>query len=586
MTSSCGRYVLAYNGEIYNHDAIRRELDAANVGFVWQGHSDTEILLAALSLWGVSKTLGRVNGMFAFAFWDAVEKTLFLARDRMGEKPLYYGHSGGCFLFGSELKALAAHPQWQGEVNRDALALYLRHSCVPSPYSIYQGISKLPPAHFIAIREGGHVVDEPQCYWNLAEVAAAGAVDAARAGKTPGALTDELDALLRDAVGSRMVADVPLGSFLSGGYDSTMVAAQMQAQSDRPVKTFSIGFHDSVFNEADHAKAVAEHLGTDHTELYVTPDQALAVIPDLPTIYDEPFSDSSQIPTFLVSKMASADVSVALSGDGGDELFGGYNRHVIGPRVWSRVSRLPYVLRKVAGSLIAQLAQRNIQGGMQVLPARWRLPNIANKLEKLADATRARDGVDFYRALVSHWKDPASLVIGAKEPETSLTRTSALPELPGLCEQMMYLDQVTYLPDDILTKVDRASMAVSLEARVPLLDHRLVEFAWQIPTELKVRNGQGKWLLREVLDRYVPRELMERPKKGFGIPLEQWLYGPLREWAEELLNEERLRREGFFDPLPIRIMWEDFLSGKTRFQYHLWDVLMFQAWLEANPAAH
>lgn len=586
MTSPCGRYVLVYNGEIYNHGTIRRELDAVKGGWGWQGHSDTETLLAALSFWGMRKTLDRLNGMFAFALWDAVEKTLFLARDRMGEKPLYYGHSGECFLFGSELKALTIHPHWQGEVNRDALALYLRHSHVPSPYSIYQRIFKLPPAHFVAIRDGGRLVDEPQCYWNLADVALAGAAHAATGEASSEALMAELDAVLRDAVGCRMVSDVPLGAFLSGGYDSTMVVAQMQAQSDRPVKTFSIGFHDNVFNEADHAKAVAEHLGTDHTELYVTPGEALAVVPDLPTIYDEPFSDSSQIPTFLVSRIARKDVTVSLSGDGGDELFGGYNRHVIGPKVWSRASRLPDPLRKLAGRLIAQVGKQNVQGVLQILPAKWRIPNIANKLEKLADAMKANDGVDFYRTLVAHWKDPASVVIGSREPETSLTRLEALPELPGLCELMMYLDQVTYLPDGILTKVDRASMAVSLEGRVPFLDHRLVEFAWRVPTEFKVRNGRGKWLLREVLDQYVPRELMERPKKGFGIPLEQWLCGPLREWAEALLSEERLRREGFFYPLPIRKMWGDFVAGKGGFHYQLWDVLMFQAWLEANPAAH
>ena len=579
MHSPCGRYVLVYNGEIYNHQDLRRNLTAEGGAFDWRGHSDTETLLAALRHWGIQGALERLNGMFAFALWDAAERQLFLARDRMGEKPLYYGRSGGSFLFGSELKALAVHPDWQREVDRDALALYMRHNCVPAPWSIYKGIAKLPPAQYVVIGEGGRSVGEPQCYWDLGQVAEQGVANAAG---EPEALTDELEALLRDAVGRRMAADVPLGTFLSGGHDSTAVAALMQIESERPVKTFSIGSHAESYNEAQHAKAVAEHLGTDHTELYVTPEDAMAIIPNLPSMYDEPFADSSQIPTFLVSQLARQHVTVTLSGDGGDELFSGYNRHIVGPKLWRQVSTLPRWIRRAAGQSLDAIAQSDVERWVSRLPRRFRTQNLGNKLEKMASAMQASTGSAFYKDLASHWKDPGSVVLGGREPTTLLDRTDEQPDLPGLRERMMYLDMMTYLPDDILTKVDRASMAVSLEARVPLLDHRLIEFAWRVPTEYKYRNGQGKWLLRQVLYRYVPRELMDRPKMGFGVPIEHWLRGPLREWAEELLDERRLREEGFFDPAPIRRMWEEHVSGKRRWHYHLWDVLMFQAWQEEH----
>ena len=577
MVSPCGRYVLVYNGEIYNHRDLRRELEREGGAFDWRGHSDTETLLAALRHWGVEGALRRLNGMFAFALWDARERTLYLARDRMGEKPLYYGRSGDAFLFGSELKALVVHPEWQGEVDRNVLASYLRHNYVPAPWSIYRGIFKLPPAHFVTVREGGNQVGEPQCYWDLGQVADRGV---AAADGDPQALADELDTLLRDAVHRRMEADVPLGAFLSGGYDSTTVVALMQAQSERPIKTFSIGFHEKEYNEARHAKVVAEHLGTDHTELYVTPEEAMAVIPQLPNIYDEPFSDSSQIPTFLVSQLARQHVTVALSGDGGDELFCGYNRYVLGYQVWSKLRLLPRPLRGMLAGLLNRAPGHVLDALQRKLPQRFRVSNLADRLPKLAEVLAHRDGQSFYRSLVSHAKQPEDLVLGANEPDTILNRPDRLPNLPGLREQMMYLDMLTYLPDDILTKVDRASMAVSLEARVPLLDHRVVEFAWRVPTEYKYRNGQGKWLLRQVLYRYVPRELMERPKMGFGVPIEHWLRGPLREWAEALLDECRLREEGYFDPAPIRRMWEEHISGKRRWHYYLWDVLMFQAWRE------
>ena len=577
MPSPCGRFTLVFNGEIYNHLDLRKRLEAEGGAFEWRSHSDTETLLASLRHWGIQAALERLNGMFAFALWDASERTLFLARDRMGEKPLYYGRSGDAFLFGSELKALAAHPDWRGEVDREALALYMRHNYVPAPWSIYRGVAKLPPAHFVAIREGGRAIGEPQCYWDLKMVAGQGA---AAASGTAEPLIDELDELLQDAVGRRMAADVPLGAFLSGGYDSTAVAALMQAQSERPIQTFTIGFHEEGYNEAVHARAVADHLGTDHTELYVTPEEAMAVIPKLPTIYDEPFSDSSQIPTYLVSQLACQHVTVSLSGDGGDELFYGYGRYFKTDQIWGKLRRLPLPMRKLAAALIARSPGHALERAIQLLPSRYRINHLADRLPKLAEVLGHSSGEAFYRGMVSHARGPTRPVLGATEPDTILSQPGCLPHLPGLRERMMYLDQMTYLPGDILTKVDRASMAVSLEARVPLLDHRLVEFAWRVPTEYKFREGQGKWLLRQVLYRYVPQELVDRPKMGFGIPIEHWLRGPLREWAEDLLGEKRLREEGFFDPVPIRKMWEEHISGKRRWHHYLWNVLMFQAWLE------
>ncbi|WP_404363719.1 asparagine synthase (glutamine-hydrolyzing) [Marinobacter sp.] len=576
MHSPCGRYVLIYNGEIYNHEDLRRDLDSEGGGFEWRGHSDTETLLAALRHWGIEKTLKQLNGMFAFALWDTREQELFLARDRMGEKPLYYGRSGEVFLFGSELKALRVHPQWKGEIDRDALSLYMRHNYVPAPWSIYRGMAKLLPAHYVVIRNSGRDIGDPRCYWDLAEVAEKGA---ASASGEPEALEEELDQLLRDAVGRRMAADVPLGAFLSGGYDSTTVAAMMQAQSSRPVKTFTIGFHEEGYNEATHARAVADHLATDHTELYVTPEDAMAVIPKLPSMYDEPFSDSSQIPTFLVSQLARRHVTVSLSGDGGDELFYGYDRYFKANRIWGALSRVPMPVRQLMSAVAGRAPARSLERMMGMLPERMRISNFADRLPKLAELLAHPSGEAFYRELVSHAKNPGKLVLSANEPATLLSQPDRLPDLPGLRERMMYLDMMTYLPGDILTKVDRASMAVSLEARVPLLDHRVVEFAWRLPTEYKFRDGQGKWLLKQVLYRYVPRELMERPKMGFGVPVEHWLRGPLREWAEDLLSESRLAQEGFFDPAPIRQMWKEHVSGERRWHYHLWDVLMFQAWL-------
>ncbi len=577
MASPCGRFTLVYNGEIYNHEDLRVDLEHEGGHFDWRGHSDTETLLAGLRHWGIEGTLQRLNGMFAFAIWDNVERRLFLARDRMGEKPLYYGHSGATFLFGSELKSLTAYPEWQGIIDRKALTLFMRHNYVPAPWSIYQGIRKLLPAHYVVVREAGTVVSEPQCYWDLGQLAEN---SVAEAKKTSKEFVDELDGLLRDAIYRRMAADVPLGAFLSGGFDSSAVVALMQAQSERPIKTFTIGFHEKGYNEADHARAVANHLGTDHTELYVSPEEAMAVIPRLPAIWDEPFSDSSQIPTFLVSDLTRKNVVVSLSGDGGDELFFGYQRYTKGYQIWRVLNLLPAPLRQALGGLMQIFPGVPLERLVRFLPKCLHVPHLADRLPKLAEVVREDSGEAYYLRLVSHWKDPVGVVVGGEEPQTLFNLSGYRSKFSDLREFMMFLDSMTYLPDDILTKMDRASMAVSLEARVPLLDHRLVEFSWRVPMSLKYRNGKGKWLLREVLYRYVPRELMERPKMGFGVPIEHWLRGPLRDWAEALLEEKRLREEGFFDPDPIRHMWNEHVSGKRRWHYYLWDVLMFQSWLE------
>ncbi len=579
MVSVSGRYVIAFNGEIYNHLDLRREMDA----MPWRGHSDTETLLAAFERWGVEATLAKCCGMFAIALWDRSTRNLVLARDRLGEKPLYYAWQGASFLFGSELKALRAHPEFRGEIDRDALALYMRHNAIPAPHSIYRNVFKLPPGTWLKIRPG-ELEAKPQQYWSVRAAAEEGRRSPFTG--SDGEAREALTAVLRQAVAGQMLADVPLGAFLSGGVDSSMVVALMQAQSTRPIRTFTIGFHETGYNEAEHAHAVAAHLGTEHTELYVTAEQAMAVIPRLPELYDEPFADSSQIPTFLVSELARRHVTVSLSGDGGDELFGGYNRYFWATSIWRRIGWAPQSLRAaLAGALTVlppPLWNQAFKGVARFLPAGWRYANPGDKLHKLAEILAVRSPEEIYLGLVSHWKRPEDLVLGAREPATVLTDPLLWADLPDFESRMMYMDQMTYLPDDILTKVDRAAMGVSLETRVPLLDHRVVEFAWSLPLSMKIRHGQGKWLLRQVLYQYVPPALIERPKMGFGIPIDVWLRGPLKTWAEGLLNERRLQHEGYFNPVPIRQKWDEHLAGRRNWSYYLWDVLMFQAWLEAR----
>ena len=576
MVSRCGMYSLVYNGEIYNHEDLRIELESSFGSMHWQGHSDTEVLLIALQKLGVEKTLKKLNGMFAFAFWDGTKKELYLARDRIGEKPIYLGRQNGVFLFGSELKALTVYPGFSRDIDRDSLALFMRHNYIPAPYSIYRNIHKLKPAHYVVVKDKGRIISEQHCYWSLKEVAENGLNNQI---SDEVIALDQLESLLKDSVKRRMMADVPLGAFLSGGYDSTVVTALMQAQSSKPVKTFSIGFAEDGFNEAEYAKQVAKHLGTEHTELYVDSKQALDVIPKLPTIYDEPFSDSSQVPTFLVSQLAKQHVSVALSGDGGDELFCGYSRYNLGFKMWSKLRKLPSSVRPFFAWLCQVAPGRHIDSLMGFFPERYRVSNLVDRLPKLAEVLSHNSEEQFYKTLVSHHKTPSDLVIGSCEPSTVLDAFKQIPVFDDFRNKMMYLDELSYLPGDILTKVDRASMAVSLEARVPLLDHRLVEFSWTLPIEMKTKYGQGKWPLRQVLYNYVPKEMMERPKKGFGVPIKSWLTGPLRGWAEELLDENKLRQQGILDHILIRKMWSEQVSGKRSWHYYLWDVLMFQAWI-------
>ncbi|MFK2875922.1 asparagine synthase (glutamine-hydrolyzing) [Rhodanobacter hydrolyticus] len=584
MLSACGRYVVVFNGEIYNHLDLRQRLLAEGAAPAWRGHSDTETLLACFAAWGVERTLHVCVGMFAFALWDRQQRALTLARDRMGEKPLYYAWQGHTLLFGSELKALKAHAAFRADVDRDALALLLRHDCIPAPYSIHRGVFKLRPGHLLRIAADTPRDAAPEAYWRYND-----AVRAGLGNPLPGSDAEAIDALeeqLGASISAQMLADVPLGAFLSGGIDSSTVVALMQARSSRPIRTFTMGFGEAGYDEAAHAKAVAKHLGTEHTELYVRPDDALAVIPKLPSIFCEPFSDSSQIPTFLVSQLTRREVTVALSGDGGDELFGGYNRYLGARTTWERMRRLPPFARTAGAGILRSVSpdawNRWFERIKPLLPKRWHVATPGDKAQKLAGVLPLSSGHAFFLHLASQWKNPGGIVIGAHEPTTLLTDPDAWPDTKILAQWMMAMDAQSYLPDDILVKVDRAAMANSLETRVPMLDHRVVELAWRVPLHQKIRDGEGKWLLRQVLYRHVPRELVERPKMGFGIPLDSWLRGPLRDWAEALLDENRLRQEGYFHPAPIRQKWNEHLSGRHNWQHHLWPVLMFQAWLDEN----
>jgi asparagine synthase (glutamine-hydrolysing) len=578
MCSSDGRYVGVFNGEIYNYRDLRVELEQCGAHF--RGTSDTEVIVEGASQWGVEATIPRLWGMFAIALWDRQQRTLFLIRDRVGKKPLYYAQMREVFLFGSELKALRAHPAFRAEVNRDALAAYLRYGYIPAPYSIYHRVYKLLPGSYVVVRLGQPPVIHP--YWEARRVVESGRGN--RLIMSDGEAIEGLDTLLRDAVARRMIADVPLGALLSGGVDSSTVVALMQAQSSRPIKTFTIGFHIPAYNEAEAAKAIARHLGTDHTEWYITPAETQAVIPRLPHLFDEPFADSSQIPTFLVCALARQHVTVSLSGDGGDELFHGYTRYMRAEHIWARMSLLPVALRGLFASVIRPGSPRRrdtlYARLAPMLPARVRQSFPSEKLAQLGELLQAGHPDGLYQYLVSLWKTPDDVVVDGHEAATLLTDPTVRQSVPDFTERMMLLDLVTYLPDDILVKVDRASMGVSLEARAPLLDHRLVEWAWQLPLRFKARKHQHKWLLRQVLYRYVPPALVERPKMGFAVPIGAWLRGPLRDWAEALLDAHRLRQEGFLRPEPIRKVWAAHLSGPRNEQSRLWAVLMFQAWLE------
>ena len=573
MASASGRYTIIFNGEVYNYEAIRAELDPQP----WRGHSDTEVMLAAIERWGVEAAVRRFVGMFAFALWDGIERRLHLVRDRVGIKPLYYGHVEGNFVFASELKALKIFPGFQAAIDRDSLAAYMRCMYVPTPHSIYQGIHKLPPGHILTL-SSPEASPVHSAYWSAEEVARNGVESRLQRGDEE--IIQQLREKLADAVRLRMIADVPLGAFLSGGIDSSTVVALMQSQSSRPVKTFTIGFHEDQYNEATHARKIAEHLGTEHTEFFVTPQDALDVVPLLPEMYDEPFADSSQIPTHLVSKLARRHVTVALSGDGGDELFCGYPRYDFVHSLWNALRKIPGPIARSTAKLMHLLpsALINNTAGRLPLPPRLRQAP-GEKLHRLADHLLAQDPAEIYLRAMTMWPDPSAVVLNSHEYGSVPKAIRRFADMPDVREMAMLTDLTNYLPDDILTKVDRASMAIGLEARVPLLDHRVVEFAWRLPLHLKVRNEKTKWALRQVLYQHVPAELVERPKMGFGVPVDLWLRGPLREWAEELMAPETLGRHGLLSVEPIRKKWKEHVSGARDWHYLLWPALMFQAWM-------
>jgi asparagine synthase (glutamine-hydrolysing) len=573
MTSASGRYVIVYNGEIYNHVDMRGEVDAVEPGRRWRGHSDTEVLLAALDRFGIDGMLERANGMFAFAVWDRAGRVLHLARDRIGEKPLYFGTIGGRFAFASELGALRALPGFAARVDPKALALYLRLGYVPAPHSIHAGIEKLPPATRVEVRaDGGTVELKRQVYWDLAAVAKRGLSEPR--GDDRDLALGELHDRLERSVRQRMIADVPLGAFLSGGIDSSLIVAIMQRQSARPVRTFTIGFHDPEYDEAPYARAVAKHLRTDHSEVYVTAEQALAAVPRLPHVYDEPFADASQIPTLLVCEIARKHVTVALTGDGGDELFFGYERYVR----TMRLGRLPAAVRRAAAAMLRRSSHARVGAvANALLPQAHQFSQASDKLAKLQAIMGAADPRAVYEGVVSRWAD-GTVPTATQVSNAGFVARDARNDLP-LDAWMMLVDQQRYLPDDILVKTDRASMAMGLETRVPLLDHTLVEYAWALPLALKLREGRGKYLLRELLAQYVPRTLTDRPKRGFAVPLAQWLRGPLRDWAESLLDERRLREQGLLDADRVRARWNEHLSGVRSVPDDLWTVLALQSWL-------
>jgi asparagine synthase (glutamine-hydrolysing) len=580
MTSACGRYHIVFNGEIYNHLQLRTALP----GEAWRGRSDTETLLACFAHWGVERTLKQLVGMFALALFDSRERRLVLARDRFGEKPLYCGYAGASFVFASELSALHAAPGFDATIDRGTLALYMRHSCVPAPYSIYKSIRKLPTGSWMELTEQhitARATPATGLYWSAADAAISGAREPLKIDDVEA--VDELERIVSEAVRGQMISDVPLGAFLSGGVDSSTIVAIMQRQSARPVRTFCIGFCDNRYDESLFARRVAAHVGTDHTEMIVGARELLETVPQMMHVYDEPFADSSQLPTLLVAQLARGHVKVALSGDAGDELFAGYRQYFLGPRLWSYLSLAPGTMRRALARTLRALSSTQVGrlvGGVQPLtPSRLRFALAGDTLYKAADVLECSDQEEIYRRLVSYWWRQ-DLVLGSSHRD-SLREASWL-QLPDSLQQMMLHDAMTYLPDDILVKVDRAAMAVSLETRIPLLDHRVFEFVWRLPVHMKVRGGRGKWLLRKLLYRHVPKALVDRPKMGFAVPLAAWLRGPLRDWAEDLLHEPRMRQQGYIDAAVVRSRWQQHLNGTRNWHHELWNVLMFQLWLAST----
>ena len=566
MASSCGRFVITYNGEIYNFPDIKKQLQQSGISF--KGHSDTEVLLEAVARFGVEKTLEKLVGMFAFALWDKKTGELTLARDRLGIKPLYWAVMGGVFMFASELKALKAHPAFKGEISKSALANYLRHAYVPAPLSIYEHVFKLLPGHYLSVHAEGDFKPQIKQYWSLYDVAAGGISDPVNLPDE--ALIDETEKLLGDAIKLRMVSDVPLGALLSGGIDSTAVVALMQEQSANKINTFSIGFGEKGFDESVHAAKIAKHIGTNHHELFLSSQMALDAIPQMGEIYDEPFADSSQVPTYLVSKLTREHVTVALSGDGGDEVFCGYNRHLAANRAWPIIEKMPRFMRGLGAGAIRSFS-----------PETWdnlfgkKLPQGGDRVYKVAQMLDAKNGDELYRMFVSQWQNPENLISG-ETGDAVISQNS--PPTTSLMNKMRYLDTLTYLPDDILTKVDRASMAVSLEVRVPMIDHRVVEFAWRLPENQLIRDSHTKWPLRRIIERRLPKDLVDRPKQGFSMPIGAWLRGPLKEWASSLLNDELPALGGLINPDPVMDAWREHSSGSKNRTNELWAILMLLGW--------
>ncbi|MBN9412883.1 MAG: asparagine synthase (glutamine-hydrolyzing) [Candidatus Paracaedimonas acanthamoebae] len=568
MISKDGRYVIVYNGEIYNAPELRQLLEKE--GFNFRGHSDTEVILEACARWGIVDTVSRLNGMFAFGLWDQKEKKLILVRDRLGIKPLYYGKIGKTLLFGSELKALLSYDKFERKLNPEALNNYFKYNFIPAPQTIYNDIYKLLPGTLIIFNEHGK--DERKVFWDPSKIVQEGLNLRESKIYDDKSTIDELERLLKDSIKRQMIADVPLGAFLSGGVDSSTVVSILQSLSSSPIKTYSIGFEEEGFNEAENARIIAQYLKTDHHELILTPQDATSVISQLPKYFDEPFADASQIPTYLVSNLARKSVKVVLSGDGGDELFAGYNRHRIAARMQKIYSFLPLVFRNIIGNSI-KLGNEDFWDRM--IPSSL-LPQAGDKLYKFANILKSKDAKELYEILLSQRKTSTNFL--RNQHNTNIFQSEN--QFSNFMDSIQYWDLIKYLPDDILAKVDRASMAVSLEARVPLLDHRIVDLAWKLPLNMKIRDGSTKWILRQILYRYVPKGLVERPKMGFGIPLGKWLKGPLRDWGEEFISENRLENSAFFEVKQVRQMWQKHLQGQGNYQHQLWSILMFEAWKE------
>jgi len=589
MISHSGRYVVVYNGEIYNFKKIKEEIKESGCNSFIRGNSDTEILLLAIETWGFEKTLSKIIGMFSIVLWDKKYKQIFLARDRFGEKPLYYCLVNGVFMFASELKALRCHPFFTKEIDRNILSVFFRKKYVPAPNTIYKNVYKVPAGSYLTLSLGNDTAIEmslplPRPYWSLDKI-----IQDAKMNQFNGSdaeAIDSLDSLISESINGQMIADVPIGAFLSGGFDSSVIATLMQKKSMSKINTFTIGFNETAYNEANHAKEIADFLGTNHTELYVTAEESMSVIDYLPSMYDEPFSDASQIPTALLCKFARKNVTVALSGDGGDELFGGYERHILAGSIEKFNNQFPFLIRNLIAKGIKLFSTQYWDSLFSLLnniiPKKLHYNHPGYKIYKLATVMQARNEEHLYKLLTSSWSDSDSLVIDGFEDNVVSSKLSDLSFQADIREKMMYMDSVEYLADDILVKMDRASMSSSLETRVPLLDHRICEFAWRLPLEMKIRGDQGKWILRQVLYKYVPKKLVERPKMGFNVPIGDWLRGPLRDWAEDLLDESKIKREGYLNPRLVRIKWNEHLSGKKDLQYCLWDVLMFQSWLEGQ----